>query len=232
MTSCPVCGLPAGGGWTEAAVIVILLGPPGTGKGTQASAIRDRYGIPHVSTGDIFRRNLAEGTPLGLEAQRYMEKGELVPDGLVLDLLADRLKGPDCSGGFLLDGFPRTVPQAEALDRTLTASGAAVDHVVLLEVPDQTVVSRLSGRRVCKSCGAVYHTVHNPPPADLVCPGCSGEIYQRADDAAEAVLNRLRVYAAQTGPLVGYYSERGLLRRVDGTGAPPDVERAITAALA
>jgi adenylate kinase len=213
-------------------VIIVLLGPPGTGKGTQAAAICARFGVPHVSTGDIFRRNLAEGTPLGLKAKGYMETGELVPDALVLDLVADRLKEPDCAGGFLLDGFPRTVPQAEGLDAALAAAGTPVDHVVLLEVPDGTVVERLSGRRVCRSCGAVWHAAHNPPPGDMKCPKCSGQIYQRADDASEAVLNRLKVYARQTGPLVGHYDARGLIRRVDGTRSPAEVERAIGAALA
>ncbi|MDR1036308.1 MAG: adenylate kinase [Deltaproteobacteria bacterium] len=212
-------------------MIIVLLGPPGTGKGTQAAAIRDRFGVPHVSTGDIFRRNLAEGTPLGLQAKGYMEKGELVPDELVLDLVADRLKGPDCGGGFLLDGFPRTEVQAEGLDRFLEAGGTPLDHVVLLEVPDSTVVSRLSGRRVCRSCGAVWHATFNPPPADMKCPSCSGEIYQRADDSSDAVLNRLQVYARQTGPLIGYYDARGLVRRVDGTMPPAEVEKAIAAVL-
>jgi adenylate kinase len=212
-------------------VIIVLLGPPGTGKGTQAAAIRDRYGVPHISTGDIFRKNLAEGTPLGLKAKGYMEKGELVPDDLVLDLVADRLKEPDCDGGFLLDGFPRTSVQAEAFDSILAASGAAIDRVILLEVPNETVVGRLSGRRVCKSCGAVWHAEHNPPPGDLVCPKCSGEIYQRADDSSEAVLNRLLVYDRLTGPLIGYYDGKGLISRVDGTRSPVEVERAIAVAL-
>jgi adenylate kinase len=213
-------------------VIIVLLGPPGTGKGTQAAAVRNRFRIPHISTGDIFRRNLAEGTPLGLEAKGYMEKGELVPDGLVLDLVADRLRGPDCRDGFLLDGFPRTEVQAEALDRLLSGAGRSIDHVVLLEAPDETVVDRLAGRRVCKSCGAVWHVTHNPPPADLVCPECSGEIYQRADDAAEAVLNRLRVYVRQTGPLIGYYDAKGLIRRVDGSRPPAEVVEALFRSLA
>jgi adenylate kinase len=212
-------------------VIIILLGPPGVGKGTQATAIKNRYQVPHISTGDIFRRNLAEGTPLGLEAKGYMEKGELVPDALVLDLVDSRLKEPDCKGGFLLDGFPRTPVQAEGLDRLLAARGVKVDHVVLLEVPDQTVVDRLAGRRVCKSCGGVWHLTHNPPPVDLICVSCGGEIYQRADDSPEAVLNRLNVYARQTGPLIGYYGDKGLIRPVDGTGSPPDVEKAVFAAL-
>jgi adenylate kinase len=213
-------------------VIIVLLGPPGTGKGTQAAAIRDRHGIPHVSTGDIFRRNLSAGTPLGLEAKGYMERGELVPDALVLDLVADRLKDPDCAGGFLLDGFPRTVVQAEELDRILAARGLAVDRAALIDAPDGTVVKRLAGRRVCRSCGALWHVAFDPPPADLVCPTCSGEIYQRADDAEEAVLNRLKVYAAQTGPLIGYYADKGLLRRVDGTGTPAEVEEGLRKALA
>ncbi|MDR1313372.1 MAG: adenylate kinase [Deltaproteobacteria bacterium] len=213
-------------------MIIVLLGPPGTGKGTQAAAVKTRFQVPHISTGDILRRNLAEGTPLGLKAKGYMEAGELVPDGLVLDLVAERLKEPDCSGGFLLVGFPRTSVQAEALDKLLAASASPIDHVVLLEVPDGTVVDRLSGRRVCKSCGAVWHATFNPPPAGMVCPKCSGDIYQRADDSSEAVLNRLQVYARQTGPLIGYYDAKGLIRRVDGSKSPQEVEAAIFASLA
>ncbi|MDR3154208.1 MAG: adenylate kinase [Deltaproteobacteria bacterium] len=212
-------------------MIIVLLGPPGTGKGTQAAAVKNRFGIPHISTGDIFRRNLAEGTPLGLKAKGYMEKGELVPDGLVLELVSDRLREPDCAKGFLLDGFPRTPVQAEELDRLLALQGTRIDHVALLEAPDGTVVGRLSGRRVCKSCGAVWHQTHNPPPESMICPKCSGEIYQRADDAAEAVLNRLKVYASQTGPLIGYYENKGLIRRVDGSKPPAEVEKALFQAL-
>jgi adenylate kinase len=212
-------------------VIVILLGPPGAGKGTQAAAISRHLGIPHVSTGDIFRANLSEGTPLGLEAKGYMAMGELVPDDLVVRLVADRLSRPDAAGGALLDGFPRTVGQAEALEDILASRGSKVDVCLLLDVPDADLLARLSGRRVCRRCGSGWHASFSPPPGDLKCPKCGGEIYQRDDDREETVTSRLAVYRRQTRPLTDWYGSRGSLRVVHGTGTPQDVEKDIEKAL-
>ncbi len=212
-------------------MIIILLGPPGAGKGTQAGAIAARYRIPHVSTGDIFRANLKEGTPLGLEAKKYMDAGALVPDELVVRLVGDRLDAPDAAAGALLDGFPRTVAQAEALAAYLAGRGRQVDHCVCLDVPDDVLVKRLAGRRMCRACGAGFHVEFSPPPADGRCPKCSGEIYQRDDDMEKTIENRLRVYHEQTSPLVEYYSQAGLLRPIDGQGAVSDIENRIFAAL-
>jgi adenylate kinase len=214
----------------RAFMIIVLLGPPGTGKGTQAKAIYDRYSFPHISTGDIFRKNLSEATPLGLEAKTYMEKGELVPDGLVLKLIEGRLSEPDAAKGFLLDGFPRTKVQALAFDESLAARGQKIDHVVLLEVEDRKLIKRLSGRRVCGNCGRSFHVEFSPPPADNLCP-CGGTVYQRADDLETAIVNRLKVYHDLTKPLVEYYGGRGLLRRVEGDGTPSEVEARIKLAL-
>ncbi|MDR2198550.1 MAG: adenylate kinase [Deltaproteobacteria bacterium] len=211
-------------------MMIILLGPPGTGKGTQAAAIASRYGIPHVSTGDVFRQNLRQKTPLGLKAGAFMDRGELVPDSLVLELAESRLKEPDCQKGFLLDGFPRTAPQAEALDAMLAAAGKKIDHVLFLTADDSVIVKRLSGRRVCGSCGTSWHLDFNPPPPSGRCP-CGGEVIQRADDLAEAVEVRLKVYRSLTGPLAAYYEKRGLLRRVPGDASPAEVEARIKTAL-
>jgi adenylate kinase len=211
-------------------MIIVLLGPPGTGKGTQAKAIVDRFSLPHISTGDIFRQNLSQGTPLGLEAKGYMEKGELVPDHLVLQLVEDRLKAPDCQGGFLLDGFPRTRVQAEAFDKALKADGREIDRVLLIDVKEEALVRRLSGRRVCRGCGLSYHVDFNPPPPGDRCH-CGGDVYQRADDLEEAILNRLRVYDDLTNPLVAYYRAGGKLVAVDGEGSPSEVEGRIARAL-
>jgi adenylate kinase len=210
---------------------IILLGPPGAGKGTQAEALEKAYDIPHVATGDIIRANLAEGTPLGLEAKSYMEKGELVPDDLVIRLAEDRLEHEDARKGALLDGFPRTVLQAQALEDYLSGKNKAISHTLLLEVPDKDIVTRLSGRRVCQDCGAGWHTIFFPPPPDGICPRCQGRIHQRADDAEEAIANRLKVYWQQTSPLADWYQEKGLLRKIDGTGSPKEVEKALSAAL-
>ncbi|MDR1296179.1 MAG: adenylate kinase [Deltaproteobacteria bacterium] len=214
-------------------MIVILLGPPGAGKGTQAGALVKRLGFPHVSTGDIFRANLDAGTPLGLEVRGYMAAGELVPDDLVVRLVGDRLSKPDVrEKGALLDGFPRTVAQAEALEGFLTAQKAAVDACVLLDVPDSALVERLSGRRVCRGCGQGWHVSFSPPPADLKCPRCGGRIYQRDDDSEATIKSRLGVYHEQTSPLADWYKSRGLLRVVDGQASPAEVGAALARLLA
>lgn len=212
-------------------MIVILLGPPGAGKGTQASAIAEKYGIPHISTGDIFRANLKEGTPLGLEAKKYMDAGALVPDELVVRLVGDRMEAPDAAKGALLDGFPRTVAQAEALSSYLGQKNLKVDHCICLTVPDSDLISRLTGRRICRNCGTSYHVEFSPPP-DGRCGKCGGEVYQRDDDNEISVLaNRLKVYHEQTSPLVDWYGQRGILRPIDGLGSPPEIKERIFAAL-
>lgn len=212
-------------------MIIILLGPPGAGKGTQAGAVSEKYNIPHISTGDIFRANLKEGTPLGLEAKKYMDAGALVPDELVVRIVGDRLNAPDAVGGALLDGFPRTVAQAEALSDYLSQKGRQVDHCLCLEVPDAVLVSRLAGRRMCRECGAGFHVEFSPPPADGRCNQCGGEIYQRDDDMEATIQNRLKVYHEQTSPLVQWYKERGLLRAIDGQGPVEEIKKRIFAAL-
>lgn len=212
-------------------MIIILLGPPGAGKGTQAGAISERYNIPHISTGDIFRANLKEGTALGLEAKKYMDAGALVPDELVVRIVGARLDAPDAAGGALLDGFPRTGAQAEALNNYLAAKGRRVDHCLCLEVPDAVLVSRLAGRRMCRECGAGFHLEFSPPPADGRCNKCGGEIYQRDDDLEATIQNRLKVYHEQTSPLVEWYKERGLLRVIDGQGPVDEIKKRIFAAL-
>jgi adenylate kinase len=212
-------------------LIVILLGPPGAGKGTQAAALVKRYGIPHVSTGDIFRANLAEKTPLGLEAKGYMEKGALVPDDLVVRLIGDRLSQSDAAKGALLDGFPRTTAQAQALEAFLDKESKKVAACLLLEVDDQELLKRLTGRRVCRSCGSGWHVAFSPPPSDLVCPKCRGEIYQRTDDSQETIKNRLKVYHEQTSPLIDWYKAKGILKAVNGLGEPSQIEAAIAKAL-
>ena len=214
-------------------MIVILLGPPGAGKGTQAEAVVARLGVPHVSTGDIFRANLAQGTPLGLEAKGYMDRGALVPDDLVVRLVGDRLSQADADAGALLDGFPRTVGQAESLDRLLAKRRPprAVDVCLLLDVPDEVLVNRLSGRRVCRGCGTGWHAVFDPPPVDMKCPRCGGEIYQRPDDSEATIAKRLAVYHALTSPLVDWYKAKGLLKRVSGLGPPERVREVIAKAL-
>ena len=212
-------------------MIIILLGPPGAGKGTQAGAIVEKFNIPHLSTGDIFRANLKDATPLGLEAKSYMDSGALVPDELVVRLVGDRLTQPDAIGGVLLDGFPRTVPQAEALEAFLAGNGRAVDHCLCLNVPDDILVSRLAGRRMCRGCGAGYHLEFSPPPEDGRCSGCSGEIYQRDDDSTATVVNRLKVYHEHTSPLVEWYGSRNLLRDIDGLGDVDKIKERIFAAL-
>ena len=196
---------------------IIMLGAPGAGKGTQAKKIADRYGIPHISTGDIFRANIKNGTELGKKAKSYMDAGNLVPDSLTLELVMDRIHQADCQNGYVFDGFPRTIPQAEALEEALAADGQSVDFAIDIEVPDENIVTRMSGRRACLSCGATYHTVFAPPKAEGVCDRCGGELTIRDDDRPETVNKRLGVYHQQTQPLIDFYQDKGCLAQVDGT---------------
>ena len=210
---------------------IIMLGAPGAGKGTQAAQIAEKYGIPHISTGDIFRANLKQGTPLGLKAKEYMDKGLLVPDELTCDLVVDRIAQPDAANGYVLDGFPRTIPQAEALTEALKARGEKVDYAIDVEVPDENIVNRMGGRRACVTCGATYHIEFNPPKVEGICDTCGGELILREDDKPETVQNRLKVYHDQTQPLIEYYQAEGVLREVDGTQDINKVFADITAIL-
>jgi adenylate kinase len=213
-------------------MIVILLGPPGAGKGTQATTLVKRFGFPHISTGDIFRANLEAGTALGLEAKGYMAMGELVPDDLVVRLVADRLSKPDVvKNGALLDGFPRTAAQAEALESFLKAQNSRVDACVLLDVPDEELLTRLTGRRVCRTCGTGWHMTYSPPPENMKCPKCGGPIYQRDDDSEVTIKSRLKVFHQQTSPLVEWYKARHILKPVNGLASPQEVEKAINEVL-
>lgn len=209
----------------------VLLGPPGAGKGTQAVRLVEKYEIPHISTGDIFRKNIKEGTELGKKAQEYMNAGALVPDELVVDLVKDRLQQDDCKNGFLLDGFPRTIFQAEKLDEFLSESNLKMDIVINLKVEKEALIKRLTGRRVCKDCGASYHIVNIPPKKEGVCDICGGELIQRKDDNIETVENRINVYEEQTAPLIGYYKEAGLLVDFDGEASLDEVFDAIVQAI-
>lgn len=195
---------------------IILLGPPGAGKGTQAAGIVEKYNIPHISTGDIFRKNIKEGTELGKKAKGYIDQGLLVPDELTVGLVTDRIAQPDCEKGFMLDGFPRNVAQAQHLDEYLKEVGISLDKVVNIEVDKDILVGRAVGRRICKSCGATYHVEFNPPKVDGVCDVCGGELYQRADDNEETVSKRIQVYLDETKPLVNYYSEEGIIANING----------------
>ncbi len=195
---------------------IILLGPPGAGKGTQAKKISENCSLPHISTGDMLRENISNNTPLGLKAKSYMSRGELVPDELLITIIKDRLSRSDCSGGFLLDGYPRTIPQADALQMILTESGRKLDVVLNIDVDDGELIKRLSGRRMC-ACGASYHVDFNPPEKEGFCDKCKGKLYQREDDRAEAIRNRLVVYKKQTQPLINYYTKKGILQRIDGS---------------
>lgn len=195
---------------------LILLGPPGAGKGTQAANIVDKYHVPHISTGDIFRKNIKEGTALGKEAKAYMDRGELVPDTLVIEIVADRLREEDCKAGFLLDGFPRTVAQAEALDRVLETMECSLNYVVNIQVDSNLLVERAVGRRICKDCGATYHISFNPSLVTSICDKCGGELYQRSDDNEDTVTNRVRVYVEETSPLVSYYTAKGIILNLNG----------------
>jgi adenylate kinase len=211
-------------------VRLVLVGPPGAGKGTQAEFIAAHLSVPKISTGDIFRANVGQGTPLGLQAKKYMDAGQLVPDEVTIDMVRDRLAEPDAADGFLLDGFPRTVPQAEVLDQMLGDLDTSLDVVLELVVDDDEVVRRLSGRRTCRGCGKIWHVEFDATEADGVCDRCGGELFQRDDDKAETVAERLKVYAEQTAPLVDYYGGQGKLVGIDATGPVEDVtQRAIDA---
>ena len=196
---------------------IIMLGAPGAGKGTQAKMIAEKYGLPHISTGDIFRANIKNGTELGKEAKEYMDKGLLVPDELTVRLLLDRVAQDDCKNGYVLDGFPRTIPQAEVLDEKLSELGEKVDYAINVDVPDENIVNRMSGRRACLSCGATYHIVSIPPKKEGICDVCGSELVLRDDDKPETVQKRLTVYHEQTQPLIDYYKKEGCLAEVDGT---------------
>lgn len=195
---------------------ILFMGPPGAGKGTQAERIVKEFGIPHISTGDAFRAAMREGTPIGLKAKEYIDNGQLVPDDVTVGVVRERLAQPDCETGFLLDGFPRTLGQAEALDDLLVTLGRKLDHVINLSVDRELLLARLTGRRICKSCGATYHVIFNPPQQEGVCDKCQGELYQRSDDTEATVGKRLDVYLNETAPLLSYYEAKGLLREVDG----------------
>ncbi len=210
---------------------IIMLGAPGAGKGTQAKMLAEKYGIPHISTGDIFRANIKNGTELGAKAKEYMDKGLLVPDELVVDLIMDRFKADDCSKGYILDGFPRTIPQAEALDKALQAAGESIDYAINVEVPDENIVNRMSGRRACVGCGATYHIKYNPTKVEGKCDACGAELILRDDDKPETVLNRLKVYHDQTQPLIDYYNKKNVLKEVDGTVDMKDVFDSIVSIL-
>ncbi len=210
---------------------IVLLGPPGAGKGTQAKSISNRYSIPHISTGDIFRKNISEGTPLGIEAKGYIDKGQLVPDEVTINMVKDRLTWEDCKNGYLLDGFPRTVAQAEALEGFLAERNEKLDTALSIEVPSSFILERMTGRRVCPSCGASYHVKFNPPTKAGVCDVCGSDIVQRKDDTEETVSERLEVYERQTQPLIDFYNNKNLLSTVDGTKAINEVFESICSIL-
>lgn len=206
---------------------IIMLGAPGAGKGTQAKKISEKYSLPHISTGDIFRANIKNGTELGKRAKTYMDQGLLVPDELVVDLVVDRVNQSDCVNGYVLDGFPRTIPQAEALDATLAEMEQCIDYAINVEVPDENIVKRMSGRRACVACGATYHVVYAPTEVENICDHCQGELILRDDDKPDTVQKRLNVYHEQTQPLIDYYTEKNILVEVDGTIDIDDVFAAI-----
>ncbi len=207
---------------------IVMLGAPGAGKGTQAKMIAEKYTIPHISTGDIFRANIKEGTPLGLEAKSYMDQGKLVPDELTVKILLDRVAKDDCRNGYVLDGFPRTIPQANVLKEALEKQNDKIDYAINVDVPDENIVRRMSGRRACVTCGATYHIEHVPPKKEGICDKCGSELILRDDDKPETVLNRLKIYHDQTQPLIDFYSNEGILKEVDGTIDVKDVFENIT----
>ena len=202
---------------------IVMLGAPGAGKGTQAKMIAEKYSIPHISTGDIFRANIKEGTPLGLEAKSYMDQGKLVPDELTVKILLDRVAKDDCKNGYVLDGFPRTIPQANVLKEALEKTNDKIDYAINVDVPDENIVRRMSGRRACVTCGATYHIEHVPPKTEGICDKCGSALILRDDDKPDTVLNRLKVYHDQTQPLIDFYNNEGILKEVDGTIDVKDV---------
>lgn len=210
---------------------IIMLGAPGAGKGTQAKMIAGKYSIPHISTGDIFRANISQGTELGMEAKKYMDQGLLVPDELTVKILLDRVAQDDCRNGYVLDGFPRTIPQAEVLDKALAELGDKVDYAINVDVPDENIITRMSGRRACVKCGATYHVKYNAPKKENVCDACGDGLVLRDDDQPETVKKRLDVYHEQTQPLIEFYSGKNVLKEVDGTADMQDVFGAIVAIL-
>ncbi len=210
---------------------IVMLGAPGAGKGTQAERIAAEYGVPHISTGDIFRANLKNGTELGKKAKEFMDKGALVPDALTLELIMDRFKNDDCKNGYVLDGFPRTIPQAEALTKALNDNKDRLDFAINVEVPDENIIKRMSGRRACLNCGMTYHIETLKPKKEGICDKCGSELVVRNDDKPETVKNRLKVYHDQTQPLIEYYNKEGILKEVDGTQPVADVFAAIKAIL-
>ena len=207
---------------------IIMLGAPGAGKGTQAKKIAEKYAIPHISTGDIFRANIKNGTELGKKAKTYMDQGLLVPDELVVDLVVDRVNQDDCANGYVLDGFPRTIPQAEALDKALAGMGQKMDYAINVEVPDENIINRMGGRRACLACGCTYHVQYNPPKEEGICDVCGAKLVLRDDDKPETVKKRLDVYHEQTQPLIDFYEKAGVLKEVDGTQDMDAVFQAIT----
>ncbi len=210
---------------------VVLLGPPGAGKGTQAKLLQEEFGTCQISTGDILRKAVADQTPLGKEAAGYLQSGALVPDAVIINLVAERLKQEDCASGFVLDGFPRTIPQAKSLDNILTQMGLNLNQVLLVKVPKSIIIDRLSGRRTCRNCGALSHVEFTPQKKPGVCDHCGGELYQRDDDREETITHRLAVYDSQTAPLVDYYRQRGLLSEIDGVGEIREIRERMIAAL-
>ena len=210
---------------------VVLLGPPGAGKGTQAKLLQERFAACQISTGDILRKAVSDQTPLGKEAAQYIDRGALVPDDVIVKLVAERLKGRDCEAGFILDGFPRTIPQAESLDAILKQMNLSLNRVLSVQVPREVIVERLSGRRSCKNCGGLAHVVFSPPAREGVCDRCGGALYQRQDDEEGTVANRLEVYERQTAPLVDYYRQRNLLREINGVGTVDEIRGRVTEAL-
>lgn len=205
-------------------MILIFLGPPGSGKGTQAKRVAQKRGLPQLSTGDMFRAAITAGTPIGLKAKGFMDQGALVPDEVVVGVIADRIKNPDCASGFVLDGFPRTIPQAESLDKMLTSSGKSVQGAILFDIADSELEARLSGRRTCSKCSAMYHISSMKPKKDGICDQCGGTLIQRDDDKIEVIQKRLKVYHAQTSPLVEYYKSQGKLKTINAALAPEKVE--------
>ena len=217
--------------WEGYKMKIIMLGAPGAGKGTQAKMIAEKYSIPHVSTGDIFRANIKEQTELGMEAKKYMDQGLLVPDELTVKILLDRVAKDDCKNGYVLDGFPRTIPQAEVLDKAVSELNDSIDFAINVDVKDENIIRRMSGRRACLKCGATYHIEHIPPKKEGICDKCGSELVLRDDDKPETVEKRLKVYHEQTQPLIDYYNKKGILKEVDGSQDMKDVFNAIVSIL-